>query len=230
MRSSMPALMAAAKGGTHSLTEKAPTRRPVRVGKHQGGTMRGWWLTRRGDYINSELANRTRAAIVSLERSGLWAFVVRTLQGKETDRGRNYPTAAAAMQAAEASTAPAKQRDCGASDGLPTRQRGRGIMSADKRAADKPRASHALFCVVVPYPETKITRNGKIIANPISIAQATPVPIGPSVLLALSLAGYPDPGTVETKPPAFPRKEKWQESWPLIPGRTQHRARRAGLD
>lgn len=45
---------------------------------------------------------------MSLERSGLWAFVVRTLQGKETGRGRNYPTAAAAMQAAEASTAPAR--------------------------------------------------------------------------------------------------------------------------
>ncbi len=70
--------------------------------------MRGWRLTRRGDYINSELANRTRAAVVSLERSGLWAFVVRTLRGQETGRGRNYPTAAAAMQAAEASTAPAK--------------------------------------------------------------------------------------------------------------------------
>ena len=41
-------------------------------------------------------------------RAGLWAFVVRTLQGQETGRGRNYPTAAAAMQAAEASTAPAK--------------------------------------------------------------------------------------------------------------------------
>lgn len=70
--------------------------------------MQRWRLTRRGDYINSELANRTRAGVVSLERSGLWAFVVRTLQGKETGRGKNYPTAAAAMQAAEASTAPAK--------------------------------------------------------------------------------------------------------------------------
>ena len=70
--------------------------------------MRGWRLTRRGDYINSELANRTRAAVVSLERSGLWSFVVRTLQGQERARGRNYPTAAAAMQAAEAATAPAK--------------------------------------------------------------------------------------------------------------------------
>ena len=70
--------------------------------------MRGWRLTRRGDYINSELANRTRAAVVSLERSGLWAFVVRTLRGQETGRGRNYPTAAAAMQAAVASTVPAK--------------------------------------------------------------------------------------------------------------------------
>ncbi|MCZ0939676.1 MAG: hypothetical protein OXJ55_13625 [Caldilineaceae bacterium] len=64
--------------------------------------MRGWRLTRRGDYINSELANRTRAAVVSLERSGLWAFVVRTLQGQETGQGRNYPTAAAAI------TVPAK--------------------------------------------------------------------------------------------------------------------------
>ena len=70
--------------------------------------MRGWRLTRRGDYINSELANRTRAAVVSLERSGLWAFVVRTLQGQEKGRGKNYPTASAAMKAAEASTAPAK--------------------------------------------------------------------------------------------------------------------------
>ena len=70
--------------------------------------MRGWRLTRRGDYINSELANRTRAAAVSLERSGLWAFVVRTLQGQEKRRCRNCPTAAAAMQAAEAAAAPAK--------------------------------------------------------------------------------------------------------------------------
>ncbi|MCY4081863.1 MAG: hypothetical protein OXF54_16595 [Caldilineaceae bacterium] len=70
--------------------------------------MRGWRLTRRGDYINSELANRTRAAVVSLERSGLWSFVVRTLQGQEKGRGRNFPTAAAAMQAAEASTTPPK--------------------------------------------------------------------------------------------------------------------------
>ena len=28
------------------------------------------------------------AAVVSLERSGLWAFVVRTLQGQEKERGR----------------------------------------------------------------------------------------------------------------------------------------------
>ena len=49
-----------------------------------------------------------RAVVVSLERSGLWAFVVRTLKGKETGWGRNYPTAPAAMQAAEASAAPAK--------------------------------------------------------------------------------------------------------------------------
>lgn len=67
-------------------------------------------MTRRGDYINSGLANRTRAAVVSLERSGLWAFVVRTLQGQEKGQGRNYPTAAAAMQAAEAAAAPAKPK------------------------------------------------------------------------------------------------------------------------
>ena len=54
-------------------------------------------------------------------------------------------------------------------------------MSADMRAADKTRASSALFCVVVPHPETKMTRNGKLIANPISIAQATCTPICPSV-------------------------------------------------
>ena len=33
--------------------------------------MTGWKLTRRGDYINGDLANRTRAAVVALERSGL---------------------------------------------------------------------------------------------------------------------------------------------------------------
>ena len=89
--------------------------------------MRGWRLTRRGDYINSELANRTRAAVVSLERSGLWSFVVRTLQGQEKGRGRNYPTAAAAMQAAEASTTPAKPNKEMASqvmDYLGAKQRG----------------------------------------------------------------------------------------------------------
>ncbi len=89
--------------------------------------MRGWRLTRRGDYINSELANRTRAAVVSLERSGLWAFVVRTLQGQEKARGRNYPTAAAAMQAAEATIAPAEpNREIAAQvmDHLNARQRG----------------------------------------------------------------------------------------------------------
>lgn len=63
--------------------------------------MQGWRLTRRGDWINGQLAGRTRAGIVSLERSGLWAYVVRTLQGQETGRGANYPTAVAAMQAAE---------------------------------------------------------------------------------------------------------------------------------
>lgn len=89
--------------------------------------MRGWRLTRRGDYINSELANRTRAAVVSLERSGLWAFVVRTLQGQEKARGRNYATAAAAMQAAEASIAPAEpNREIAAQvmDHLIAKQRG----------------------------------------------------------------------------------------------------------
>lgn len=109
MQSQAPPPMAAVRGEAHGLTERgALPRQPARVGKHQGGTMRGWRLTRRGDYINSELANRTRAAVVSLERSGLWAFVVRTMQGQETDRGRNFPTAAAAIQAAEASTAPVK--------------------------------------------------------------------------------------------------------------------------
>ncbi len=89
--------------------------------------MRGWRLTRRGDYINSGLANRTRAAVVSLERSGLWAFVVRTLQGQETGQGKNYPTAAAAMQAAEASIAPAEpNREIAAQvmDYLDAKQRG----------------------------------------------------------------------------------------------------------
>ena len=89
--------------------------------------MRGWRLTRRGDYINSELANRTRAAVVSLERSGLWAFVVRTIKGQEKARGRNYPTAAAAMQAAEAATTPAKPNKKMASqvmDYLNARQKG----------------------------------------------------------------------------------------------------------
>lgn len=68
--------------------------------------MQGWRLTKRGDWINGQLANRTRAGIVSLERSGLWAYVVRTLRGQETGRGANYPTAVAAMQAAEADAAP----------------------------------------------------------------------------------------------------------------------------
>ena len=99
--------------------------------------MRGWRLTRRGDYINSELANRTRAAVVSLERSGLWAFVVRTLQGQETGRGRNYLSDGGRGHASGGSVHGAsqtKQRDCGASDGLPKRQTGRDTMSADKRA------------------------------------------------------------------------------------------------
>ena len=54
-------------------------------------------------------------------------------------------------------------------------------MSADKRTTDKTRASSALFCVVVPHPETKMTRNGKMIANPIRIAQATSASTCPSV-------------------------------------------------
>lgn len=70
--------------------------------------MRGWHLTKRGDYINGELAGRTRAGIVSLARSGLWAYVVRDLNGQEKGRGANFPTAAAAMQAAEAFTTPAE--------------------------------------------------------------------------------------------------------------------------
>ena len=68
--------------------------------------MQGWRLTRREDWINGQLADRTRAGIVSLERSGLWAYVVRTLQGQEKGRGANYPTAVAAMQAAETAAAP----------------------------------------------------------------------------------------------------------------------------
>ncbi len=64
--------------------------------------MTGWKLTRRGDYINGELANRTRAAVVALERSGLWSFVVRDrVTGEDQGRGANYPTAQAAMDAAE---------------------------------------------------------------------------------------------------------------------------------
>jgi len=95
--------------------------------------MRGWRLTRRGDYINSELANRTRAAVVSLERSGLWSFVVRTLQGQEKARGRNYPTVAAAMRAAEAAATAAKpNKEIAAQviDYLGTKQRG------EKKGAD----------------------------------------------------------------------------------------------
>ena len=69
--------------------------------------MQGWNLTKRGDYINGNLAGRTRAGIVALERSGLWSYVVRTLVGVEKGRGANYPTAAAAMEAA-AAAAPVK--------------------------------------------------------------------------------------------------------------------------
>ncbi len=38
-------------------------------------------------------------------------------------------------------------------------------MSADKRKADRNRASGALYCVVVPQPEKRLTRNGKTIAR-----------------------------------------------------------------
>ncbi len=69
--------------------------------------MTGWKLTRRGDYINGDLANRTRAAVVALERSGLWSFVVRDrVTGEDQGRGANYATAQAAMDAAEAEAAP----------------------------------------------------------------------------------------------------------------------------
>ncbi len=69
--------------------------------------MTGWKLTRRGDYINGDLASRTRAAVVALERSGLWSFVVRDrATGEDRGRGANYPTAQAAMDAAEAEAAP----------------------------------------------------------------------------------------------------------------------------
>ncbi len=64
--------------------------------------MTGWKLTRRGDYINGDLANRMRAAVVALERSGLWSFVVRDrATGEDLGRGANHPTAQAAMDAAE---------------------------------------------------------------------------------------------------------------------------------
>ena len=69
--------------------------------------MTGWNLTRRGDYINGDLANRTRAAVVALERSGLWSFVVRDrATGEDLGRGANYPSAQAAMDAAETEAAP----------------------------------------------------------------------------------------------------------------------------
>ena len=52
-------------------------------------TVTGWKLTRRGDYINGDLANRTRAAVVALERSGLWSFVVRDrATGEDLGSGR----------------------------------------------------------------------------------------------------------------------------------------------
>ena len=69
--------------------------------------MTGWKLTRRGDYINGDLANRTLAAVVALERSGLWSYVVRDrATGEDQGRGANYPTAQGAMDAAEAEAAP----------------------------------------------------------------------------------------------------------------------------
>ena len=97
--------------------------------------MRGWRLTRRGDYINSELANRTRAAVVSLERSGLWAFVC-THSARERDRAgqelsdgdRGHASGGSVHSASQT-----KQRDFGVSDGLPKRQTGRDTISADKR-------------------------------------------------------------------------------------------------
>ena len=112
--------------------------------------MRGWRLTRRGDYINSELANRTRAAVVSLERSGLWAFVVRTATrardraGQElSDGGRGHASGGSVHGAGQT-----KQRDCDASDGLPTHQTGRDTMSADQRADDGMRNSLGLFTMM----------------------------------------------------------------------------------
>ena len=97
--------------------------------------MRGWRLTRRGDYINSELANRTRAAVVSLERSGLWAFVVRTPErareraGQElSDGGCGHASRGGVHRAGQT-----EQRDRGAGEGPPERQKGKGIIGADKR-------------------------------------------------------------------------------------------------
>lgn len=61
--------------------------------------MRQWRLTKRGDYINGALADRTRAGVVALERSGLWSYVLRTLTGMGKARGANFPTAAETVAA-----------------------------------------------------------------------------------------------------------------------------------
>ena len=115
-----------------------------------------------------------------------YAARARDRSGQElSDGGRGHASGGSVHGAGQT-----KQRDCDASDGLPTRQTGRVTMSADKRTADRTRASSALLCVVVPHPETKMTRSGKMIANPISIAQATPAPICPSVY-GLPIAASP---------------------------------------
>ncbi|MDE0179894.1 MAG: hypothetical protein OXL39_01025 [Caldilineaceae bacterium] len=90
--------------------------------------MTGWKLTRRGDYINGDLANRTLAAVVALERSGLWSYVLRDrATGEDQGRGANYPTDQGAMDAAEAEAAPVEPHRAPAAqviDFMQAKQRG----------------------------------------------------------------------------------------------------------
>ncbi|MCY3904849.1 MAG: hypothetical protein OXF76_16935 [Caldilineaceae bacterium] len=90
--------------------------------------MTGWKLTRRGDYINGDLASRTLAAVVALERSGLWSYVVRDrATGEDQGRGANYPTDQGAMDAAEAEAAPVEPHRAPAAqviDFMQAKQRG----------------------------------------------------------------------------------------------------------
>ncbi|MDE0068381.1 MAG: hypothetical protein OXO48_01610 [Caldilineaceae bacterium] len=90
--------------------------------------MTGWKLPRRGDYINGDLANRTLAAVVALERSGLWSYVLRDrATGEDQGRGANYPTDQGAMDAAEAEAAPVEPHRAPAAqviDFMQAKQRG----------------------------------------------------------------------------------------------------------